>query len=117
MTVIEWTMLADEFGGGGANWRTIAIMHRAMHDAVNAARPVYARWSPPLPGEPAANGATPEIAMAAAAHQTLLLLNPERRAETERHFQAALARSADGPAKEARRVTRAGFVCLIVNAG
>ena len=99
--VIEWTMLADEFGGGGANWRTIAIMHRAMHDAINAARPVYARWSPPAPGEPAANGAAPEIAMAAAARQTLLLLHLERRAETERHFQAALARSADGPAKEA----------------
>ena len=99
--VIEWTLLADQFGNGTSNWRTLAIMHRAMHDAVNAARPVYARWTQPSRDEPSANGAAREIAMASAARQTLLLLSPERQAETERHFRVALARSPDGPAKDA----------------
>jgi len=41
--VTQWTLIADFYGRGNANWRTLAIMHRAMHDALNAAHPVYAR--------------------------------------------------------------------------
>ena len=46
----EWTLLADSYGRGIANWRTLAIMHQAMHDALNAALPTYARWTPPAAG-------------------------------------------------------------------
>ena len=57
--VTAWTLAADRLGRGGANWRTLAIMHRAMHDAVNAAQPTYARWHPAEPGEPAVDPALP----------------------------------------------------------
>ena len=52
----EWTLLADSYGRGIANWRTLAIMHQAMHDALNAALPTYARWAPPAAGEPPREG-------------------------------------------------------------
>jgi hypothetical protein len=64
--VTRWTAVADRYGNGAANWRTLAIMHMAMHDALNAARPVYERWSAAAPDEPIAQGANPEVAMAAA---------------------------------------------------
>ena len=99
--VIEWTLLADRLGSGTSNWRTMAIMHRAMHDAMNAARPVYARWSPAAPGEPPGSGALPAAAMAAAAHRVVLLLHPGARIETDQRYRIALARLPDGPAKDA----------------
>ena len=98
--VTEWSLLADYFGKGYANWRTQAIMHRAMHDALNAAQPVYARWSPAGSGEPPADGAPPAIAMAAAAHEVLLRLHPDQRLENDQSFRKVLARSPDGPAKD-----------------
>ena len=57
--VTDWTVLADRIGGGSANWHTLAIMHRAMHDAFNAALPIYARWDPPAPEEPSGAGSLP----------------------------------------------------------
>src|SRR5260221_7177748 len=65
--VTQWTLIGDYYGNGAANWRTLAIMQMAMHDALNAAHPVYGRWWPAAAGEPAADGANPEVAMAAAA--------------------------------------------------
>src|SRR5882672_11101444 len=62
-TVTQWTLIADDYGNGAANWRTLAIMQMAMHDALNAAHPVYGRWWPAAAGEPAADGANPEVAM------------------------------------------------------
>ena len=50
--VTEWTLEADRLGHGGANWHTLAIMHRAMHDAANAADPHYARWAAAAADEP-----------------------------------------------------------------
>jgi hypothetical protein len=99
--VTQWTLIADFYGRGNANWRTLAIMHRAMHDALNAAHPVYARWDPPQPGEPAPEGAVPEAAMAAAAYQVLNDLEPERIDETQLAFKSAMARIPDGPGKQA----------------
>src|SRR6202022_1727412 len=95
--VTEWTFLADDYGRGNANWRTLAIMHMAMHDALNAAHPVYARWAPALPDEPPADGAVPEVAMAAAADHVLLKLHPDRTAETNQVYQTAITRFADDP--------------------
>lgn len=45
--VTDWTLLADRLGQGAANWRTLAVMHQAMHDALNAVLPVHARWALP----------------------------------------------------------------------
>jgi hypothetical protein len=100
--VTEWTALADQIGGGRtANWHTLAIMHRAMHDAGNAALPIYARWDPPAADEPPGAGAVPQAAMAAAAREVIALLHPARRAEADRLLRDALARLGEGEAREA----------------
>lgn len=100
-TVTQWTLIGDDYGGGVANWRTLAITQMAMHDALNAARPVYARWSTPAAGEPAADGADPEVAMAAAANEVLSLLYPKREADTASAFATVMARYPDDAAKVA----------------
>jgi len=92
--VTEWTLLADNYRKGAANWHTLAIMHMAMHDALNAALPVYARWFPPTPDEPKLYDAIPQAAMAAA-RRVLLELHPFFRFETERLYSRALARLPD----------------------
>ena len=99
--VTEWTLLADAYGGNAANWRTLAIMHQAMHDALNAALPTYARWAPANGDEPASAGAMPQAAMSAAAARVLLLLHPERRAEIERIARQAIERNAPSQFREA----------------
>jgi hypothetical protein len=98
--VTEWTLLADQYGHGYANWRTLAIMHMAMHDALNAALPRYARWHPRTAAEPPAAGAAPQAAMAAAAAAVLNHLHPDENANTARLLQTALARVAAGPARD-----------------
>lgn len=99
--VTTWTLVADAYGNGNANLRTLPIMHEAMHDALNAVRPTYARWAPAAPDEPTAAGADPALAMAAAAHEVLLRLHPDRKRETDRVFDRILARMPDGPTKDA----------------
>ncbi len=100
--VTRWSLAADRLGRGAANWRTQAIMHKAMHDALNAAEPRYARWAPPAADEPPAAGAAPLVAMAAAAYQVLLARHPEQApAEADRLFRAALGEAAPGPALDA----------------
>jgi hypothetical protein len=89
--VTRWAAIGDRYGNGNANWRTLAIMHMAMHDALNAAHPVYERWSPAAPDEPPADGANPEVAMAAAAREVLLQLHPDRASDTEAAFAKAMA--------------------------
>lgn len=90
--VTQWTMIADDYGDGNSNWRTLAVMQMAMHDALNAVQPRYARWFPPAPEEPKDSGAEAEVAMAAAACEVLLLLHPQRRTDTERALATVLDR-------------------------
>jgi hypothetical protein len=99
--VTQWTLIGDYYGNGAANWHTLAIMQMAMHDAMNAAHPVYGRWSPAAADEPAADGANPEVAMAAAAAQVLVELHPEREAETAAALATVLARFPDEASKAA----------------
>lgn len=98
--VTRWTVLADRLGGGIPNWRTLAIMQMAMHDALNAAQPTYARWAPPLPDEPSASGASPEAALAASAEQVLLELHPQAKKEITAEFQRATQALPPGPATD-----------------
>ncbi len=100
-TVTQWTWIGDYYGKGAANWRTLAIMQMAMHDALNAVHPVYDRWWPAAPGEPAPEGANPEVAMVAAAAEVLVLLHPEREGETLNAFASVMARYADDASKAA----------------
>jgi hypothetical protein len=99
--VTQWTLIGDYYGSAAANWRTLAVMQMAMHDALNAAHPVYGRWWPAAAGEPAADKANPEVAMAAAADEVLVLLHPDRDAETAAAFATVLARYPDDASKTA----------------
>jgi hypothetical protein len=101
--VTRWTLIGDHYGNGVANWRTLAIMQMAMHDALNAAHSVYGRWSPAASGEPAAGGANPEVAMIAAAAEVLVMLHPEREAETSTVLATMMARYPDDAGKPAGR--------------
>jgi hypothetical protein len=90
--VTEWTALADQAGSGAADWRTLAIMHQAMHDAWNAALPTYQRWFPPAPDEPRPGDTLPQAAIAAAARRVLLELHPDYTGVIELLFRHAMAR-------------------------
>jgi membrane-associated phospholipid phosphatase len=102
-SVTEWTLIADYYGNGDANWRTLAILQMAMHDALNAAHPVYGRWRPAAVAEGDTAGANPNVAMAAAANEVLQRLHPEHVAETAAAFATVLARYPDGTGKTAGR--------------
>jgi len=99
--VTEWSELADVYGDGLSNWRTLAIMHQAVHDALNAALPTYERWAAPTADEPSAEGALPGAAIAAAAAQVLRMLHPSRANDTDRLLQRALERYSAGKARQA----------------
>lgn len=104
--VADWTITADRLGHGSANWRTLAIMHQAMHDALNAAKPTYARWHPADADERRVTPGMPRevvamAALSAAARRVLILLHPDDREEIERTYARAQARTPDGPAEDA----------------
>jgi len=65
-------------------------MHAAMHDALNAITPRYARWTAAAPDEPPAADAAPEAAVAAAAHGVLVGLQPDQTAPAVTGFAVAL---------------------------
>jgi hypothetical protein len=78
-----------------------ALTHAAMHDALNAIHPHYARWTAPAPDEPPAADAALEAAVAAAAYHVLMGLQPDKTAPIESAYAAALASVPDGPSKRA----------------
>jgi hypothetical protein len=85
--VTDWNEIAEavapRFGGPQPQSRVQAIVQIAVHDALNAIEPRYARYTGP---DLANSGASPDAAVAAAASQTLLQL---------------LAPLPDSPAKQA----------------
>ena len=98
--VTEWTVEADRLGGGGANWRTLAIMHMAMHDVAQEVAPRYESWSgrraAPAPGAPSLRAA-----LAAAAAEVLVELHPAATAEIQALRRSALGSLPQGPATTA----------------
>jgi hypothetical protein len=76
-------------------------MHAAMHDALNAISPRYARWTAAAPGEPPAADASPEAAVAASAYGVLMGMKPQKTAPIVTTYNAALAAVPDGPRKAA----------------
>ena len=78
--------------------RTFAIMHAAIHDALNA---IDRRFVPYTPGLAAAPGASIDAAVATAAREVLVTLIPEQAALVDDAYYRVLLGIAEGPAKAA----------------
>jgi hypothetical protein len=79
-----------------AQSRTLAILHAAMHDALNA---IERRFESYTPGIAAAPGGSVDAAVAAAARDVLVGLLPDQTALVEAAYERALAGVPDSPAK------------------
>ncbi len=79
-----------------AQSRTLAILHAAIHDAVNA---IDRRFEPYTRGLLKTPLASVDAAVAAAAHDVLVRLLPDQAAMVEAAYEQALARIVDGAAK------------------
>jgi hypothetical protein len=77
--------------------RVLAIVHAAMHDAVNGAVPVFETYASWLSDR----HADPEAAAAAAAHRALVALFPSNTSTFDMQLASSLASIPDGAAKEA----------------
>jgi hypothetical protein len=99
--ITDWNIKAGEIvvaagmGTPVAN-RTLAIVHTAVYEAVNAITRRYPDSGLKLK---AATGASIEAAVAAANCATLATLAPSQQAAIDEAYRAALAVIADGPAK------------------
>ena len=76
--------------------RAYAMLHAAIHDALNAIRQRYEFYTPGLIVTP---GASPDAAVAAAAHDVLVALIPTQLTLIEEAYVAALAAIPNGAAK------------------
>jgi hypothetical protein len=99
--VLEWNANAL-VGTAGASTviesRTLAIVHIAMHDALNSIRPRYQTYAY---GARNSNKASLDAAVAAAAHDTLVArVAPAKVPGVDAAYVQALARIADGQDKE-----------------
>lgn len=81
-----------------AQSRSFAILHAAIHDALNS---IDARYTAYTPGLAAAPSASPEAAVAAAAREVLVRQLPDQAALVESAYSRALAGVRDGTAKSA----------------
>jgi hypothetical protein len=102
--VTHWNAIADAAFSPSqgtnpmAQSRTLAILHAAIHDAVNA---IDQRFEPYTPGLTAAPRASVDAAVAAAARGVLVALLPEQASVVEAAYNGALAAIPDGSAKSA----------------
>jgi hypothetical protein len=101
--VLRWNRVATDAAARArtdpfTESRAFAILHLAVHDAVNSVDRRYAPYGPALP---AAKGASAEAAVAAAAHDTLVELFPAARDVFDDQLREALSAIAEGPARSA----------------
>jgi len=89
--------IAQAFGNGPRNARQLAIMHTAMHDAVNGVEARYERHLSTL-SDPSADA---EAAAVAAAHKVLVNFFPANQAALDAELANSLSTIPDGPAKTA----------------
>jgi membrane-associated phospholipid phosphatase len=76
--------------------RIFSMMHAAIHDALNAIDPQYSVYTP---GLSSARGASPEAAVAAAAHDLLIVAAPTQKGMLDAAYQSALSKLPEGSAK------------------
>lgn len=96
--VTQWNRQVFAIGGPQIQ-RTLAMVHVAMFDAVNALGPRYTSYLTPLPPVPVS--ASAEAAAAGAAHGVLVRLFPAQQAALAVELAAALAAVPDGPDEDA----------------
>jgi hypothetical protein len=102
--VIYWNAIADaaftpsQGTNPMAQSRTLAILHAAIHDAVNAIEP---RFEPYTPGLALAPGASVDAAVAGAAREVLVTLLPDQVSLVEAAYSQTLTAIPDGAAKAA----------------
>jgi len=98
--VTDWnattTALVANDVGNNPKYRTLAMVHVAMSDAINTVENRYTRVVATLPAAP---GASAEAAAAAAARQILTQIYPAQKAKIEETYAASLKAVPDGPAK------------------
>ena len=97
--VRKWNEIcrAQDFGNPLRHARQLAIMHTAMHDAVNGVDARYERHLSTL-SDPSADA---EAAAAAAAHKVLVNFFPANQAALDAELANSLSMIPDGPAKTA----------------
>jgi hypothetical protein len=97
--VRKWNEICrvQAFGNGLRNARQLAIMHTAMHDAVNGVEAKYERHLSTL-SDPSADA---EAAAAAAAHKVLVNFFPANQAALDAELANSLSTIPNGPAKMA----------------
>lgn len=89
---------AHEQLGPTRSSRAMAMVHVAMHDAIQA---IQGRYETYLPQPPAPPDASIQAAVAVAAHDVLVALYPNQLPGIEEELAADLARVPDGPSKVA----------------
>jgi hypothetical protein len=102
--VLEWNLIASNAAvAGGQNsvfqTRTLAMVQAAVHDALNAIDRRYELYVPQARVLPI--GASPDAAVATAAHDVLVGLISSQRDALDAVYATALSTIPDGPAKEA----------------
>jgi hypothetical protein len=98
--VTDWnvttTALVANDVGNNPRLRTLAMVHVAMSDAINAVQNHYTRVVATLPAAP---GVSADAAAATAARQILTQIYPAQQAKIEEAYAASLQAIPDGPAK------------------
>jgi hypothetical protein len=98
--VTDWNVTANALVandvGNNPKFRTLAMVHVAMSDAINTVQNRYTRVVATLPAAP---GASAEAAAATAARQILTQVYPEQKEKIEEAYQASLKAIPDGPAR------------------
>ncbi|HEX5081255.1 MAG TPA: hypothetical protein VFY40_04365, partial [Blastocatellia bacterium] len=98
--VTDWDVIvyaaAEASGKGPVTSSDIAMAHVAIHDALNA---IDRRYEPYAYDAVAPRGASPEAAVAVAAHDVLVARIPNQKASLDAALASALAAVPDGQAK------------------
>jgi hypothetical protein len=99
--VMDWNAKADAIGVekqlvNSANSRAQAMLHVAMFEAINA---IDKRYTPYKLSLAADHGTSREAAAAVAAHDVLIALYPDQKADLDATLATSLSAIADGEAK------------------
>lgn len=121
--IMDWNAKADAIGAekqlvNSANSRAQAMLHVAVFEAVNA---IDKRYTPYKLNLTADQGTSREAAAASAAHDVLVALYPDQRADLDATLTKSLSAIADGEAKskgvELGRKAAADIIALRANDG